>query len=316
VKTAYGKQPQTKQACIGKRDFMNTIRKSTGESAFQVVNVLFMLLMVIITLYPFIYVLAASLSDSRQLITHAGALFWPQGFSLQAYKLVFQNPNITQGYGNTLLIVVVGTALNLVLSSMGAYVLSRKGVPWTRAIMLLIVFTMFFSGGLIPSYLLVNNWLHLGNSLLALIIPGAISAWNLIILRTSFESIPESLIESAKIDGAQDFTILFRIVIPLSMPVISVMILFYGVSHWNSWFSAMIYLRDRSLFPLQLILREILIQNSTEYMTNNSSAGEMETVGESIKFATIMVATLPILFVYPFMQKYFVKGVMIGSIKG
>ncbi|WP_445667420.1 carbohydrate ABC transporter permease [Paenibacillus sp. FSL H8-0034] len=295
---------------------VNTIRTSNGEIAFRYVNWLFMLAMIIITLYPFVYVLMSSLSDSRLLLSHTGALFWPQGFTMSAYKLVFQNPNILRGYGNTLFIVVLGTLLNLIFTCMGAYVLSRKGVPWSKYVMLLIVFTMFFSGGMIPSYLLVNNWLHLGNSLLAMIIPGMISTWNLIILRTSFASIPESLVESAKIDGAHDFTILSRVVIPLSLPVMAVMVLFYGVSHWNAWFSAMLYLRDRDLYPLQLILREILIQNSTEYMTNQSSAGEIESVGESIKYATIMVATLPILFVYPFMQKYFVKGVMIGSIKG
>nr|WP_223869954.1 carbohydrate ABC transporter permease [Paenibacillus sabuli] len=274
-----------------------------------------MLFMVVITLYPFVYVVMSSLSDSRQLLSHTGTLLWPKGFTWEAYKLVFQNPNITRGYLNTLIVVVGGTSLNLLLTCMGAYVLSRRGVPWAPKLMLIIVFTMFFSGGLIPMYLLVNNWLHLGNSLLALIIPSAISTWNLIILRTSFGALPDSLIESARIDGAHDFTILFRIVIPLSMPVISVMILFYGVQHWNSWFQAMIYLRERHLFPLQLVLREILIQNSTEYMMAQGDA-DVESVGESIKYATIMVATLPILFVYPFMQKYFVKGVMIGSIKG
>jgi putative aldouronate transport system permease protein len=295
---------------------LNTIRRSPGEVAFSIANTVFMLLMVVVTLYPFVYVLMSSLSDSRLLMSHSGALFWPKGFTFEAYKLVFNNPNVLRGYSNTLFIVTVGTILNLVLTSMGAYVLSRKGVPWTNKVMLMIVFTMFFSGGMIPSYLLVNNWLGLGNNLFALIIPGLISTWNLIILRTSFGSIPESLIESAKIDGAQDFTILFRVVVPLSMPVIAVMILFYGVQHWNSWFSAMLYLRDRNLFPLQLILREILIQNSTEYMSSQTAAGDMEAIGESIKYATIMVATLPILFIYPFMQKYFVKGVMIGSIKG
>ncbi|MDF2815594.1 MAG: sugar transporter permease [Paenibacillus sp.] len=295
---------------------LNTIRRSTGETAFQWFNTLFMISMVVITLYPFVYVLMSSFSDSKLLMTHTGILLWPEGFTWGAYKLVFQNPNIIRGYANTLFVVAAGTTINLILTSMGAYVLSRKGVPWTNTLMLLIVFTMFFSGGMIPSYLLVNNWLHMGNSLFALIIPGAISTWNLIILRTSFASIPESLVESAKMDGANDFTILARIVVPLSLPVMAVMVLFYGVHHWNAWFSSMLYLRDRDLFPLQLILREILIQNSTEYMTSQASAGEIESVGESIKYATIMVATLPILFIYPFMQKYFVKGVMIGSIKG
>jgi putative aldouronate transport system permease protein len=294
----------------------NAIRRGNGEVVFQWFNFLFMSAMIVITLYPFLHVLMSSLSDSRLLLSHTGIILWPEGFTWGAYKLVFLNPNILRGYANTLFVVTVGTSINLFLTCLGAYVLSRKGVPWTKTLMLLIVFTMFFSGGMIPSYLLVNNWLHLGNSLFALIIPGAISTWNLIILRTSFSSIPDSLFESAKIDGAHDFTILARIVVPLSLPALAVMTLFYGVHHWNAWFSSMLYLRDRDLFPLQLILREILIQNSTEYMTSNSSAGEIETVGESIKYATIMVATLPILFIYPFLQRYFVKGVMIGSIKG
>lgn len=294
---------------------VTAIRKSPGEIAFQIANAVFMVLMILVTLYPFIYVILSSISDSRQLVSHTGVLLAPKGLTLEAYVMVFKNPNIIGGYVNTLLIVVAGTVLNLFMTCLGAYVLSRKGITWTRYLMLGITFTMFFSGGLIPMYLLVNNWLHLGNTLLAVIIPGMISTWNLIILRTSFGSVPDSLIESAWLDGAHDFTILFRIVVPLSLPVMAVMILFYGVGHWNSWFGAMIYLRDRNLFPLQLILREILIQNSTNYMSGDASAGDVEAVGESIKYATIVVATLPILAVYPFLQKYFVKGVMIGSIK-
>jgi putative aldouronate transport system permease protein len=295
---------------------MSLRKKSFGEMAFNVFNVAFMALMIVVTLYPFVYVFMSSVSDSTRLLSHTGLLLKPLGFNTEAYTMVFRNPNIISGFRNTLLIVSIGTTLNLIVTCLGAYVLSRKGVPWARPVMLLIVFTMFFSGGLIPTYLLVNNWLGLGNSLAAILIPGLISTWNLIILRTSFQSIPESLIESARIDGAQDFTILFRIVIPLSMPVIAVMILFYSVGHWNSWFSAMIYLRDRSLFPLQLILREILIQNSTQFMASDASSGDLEAIGESIKFATIIIATVPILVVYPFLQKYFVKGVMIGSVKG
>ena len=276
-----------------------------------------MLLMMIITLYPFWYVAVSSISDSRALMRFTGMLLLPQGFSLEAYAMVFKNPNIISGYINTIIIVVAGTMLNLIMTSLGAYVLSRKDIGWVRPVMLLIVFTMFFSGGLIPVFLLVNNWLNLGDTLLAVIVPGLISTWNLIILRTSFSAVPESLIESAWLDGANDFTILFRVVIPLSLPVMAVMVLFYGVGHWNSWFSAMVYLRDRSLYPLQLILREILIQNDTRFMIGGGADIEdVEGVAESIKYATIMVATLPILAVYPFLQKYFVKGVMIGSIKG
>ncbi|RXZ80354.1 carbohydrate ABC transporter permease [Paenibacillaceae bacterium] len=289
--------------------------KSVSAYLFDSFNRLFMVVMILITLYPLYYVLAASFSNSTFLLSHTGLLLWPEGITASAYRLVFQNPNIMNGYLNTILIVAGGTMLNLILTCMGAYVLSRKRIAWTKPVMLYIVFTMFFSGGLIPTYLLVNNWLHLGNSLLALIIPGAVSTMNLIIMRTSFASIPESLVESAKIDGANDFYILAKIIVPLSMPVIAVMVLFYGVQHWNSWFSAMIYLQDRSLFPLQLVLREILIQNSTEYLMSDASSGDIESVSESIKYATIIVATLPIVVVYPFLQKYFVKGVMIGSIK-
>jgi len=176
------------------------------------------------------------------------------------------------------------------------------------------VFTMFFHGGIIPMYLVVNNIMHLGNSLLALMLPVAVSTWNLIIMRTSFEQVPEGLIESARIDGANEFVILIRIVVPVSLPVISVMILFYGVQHWNSWFNAMIFLRDRDLFPLQLILREIVIQNSLDDVT--AGVDDVGAIAESIKYAAIVVATLPILLVYPLLQKYFVKGVMIGAIKG
>ncbi|MDF2926724.1 MAG: sugar transporter permease [Paenibacillaceae bacterium] len=292
------------------------IRRSKGESVFRAFNTLFMLAMVAATLYPFLYVAFSSVSESRQLMSHSGLLVGPKGFTWSAYSMVFKNPNIISGYVNTLLIVSIGTTVNLLMTSLGAYVLSRKGVPWTRPVMLMIIFTMFFSGGLIPSYLLVNNWLHLGNTLLAVIIPGMISTWNLIILRTSFASIPDGLIESARIDGAEDFTILFRVVLPLSLPVMAVMVLFYAVGHWNAWFGAMIYLRERSLFPLQLILREILIQNSTTYMSGNAATEDIEAVSESIKYATIIVSTLPILVVYPFLQKYFVKGVMVGSVKG
>ncbi|MDF2922459.1 MAG: sugar transporter permease [Paenibacillaceae bacterium] len=290
-------------------------RKSFGEHIFDAANVVFMLFLVVVTLYPFLYVTAASLSDSNKLVSHSGILLLPAGFTLDAYEAVLKNPNILTGYSNTILIVVAGTLLNMFFTSIGAYVLSRKQVMWNTPIMLMIIFTMFFSGGLIPGYLLVYNGLHMGNSLLALIIPGLISTWNLIVMRTSFAAIPENLIESAKIDGASEFGILFKVVIPLSMPVISVMILFYGVGHWNSWFAAVIYLRDRHLFPLQLILREILVLSSTDSMTTNTAGQDQFTIGESIKYATIMVATIPILLVYPFLQKYFAHGVMVGAVK-
>ncbi|MCR2805267.1 carbohydrate ABC transporter permease [Paenibacillus soyae] len=290
------------------------IKRTVSDRLFDWTNAALMLLLIVVTLYPFYHVIMASLSDSNRLIAHQGLLAGPLGFNLEAYERVLANPNIFSGYRNTLFILVFGTALNLLLTAMGAYGLSRKFML-RKPIMIGIIFTMYFTGGLIPTYLLVNNWLGWGNSMLALIVPAAISTWNLIIMRTSFEAIPESLIESAKIDGSGEFGILLRIVLPLSMPVIAVMILYYGVGHWNSWFNAMLFIRDRELFPLQLILREILVQNDTSAMQLGDAMGDQQGIRESIKYATIMVATLPILFVYPFLQRFFVKGVMIGAVK-
>ncbi|NSW89479.1 MAG: carbohydrate ABC transporter permease [Firmicutes bacterium] len=288
-------------------------RKSISEITFDTINHFILFLLVIITIYPFLYVLFASLSDPLKVLQGGSLLLWPHGFNLDAYKMVFKNPMVMIGYRNTIIYVVTGTAINMLLTSFGAYVLSRRDLYGKSFFMFLIVFTMFFSGGLIPLYLLVNK-LNMTNTVWAMVIPGAISTWNLIIMRTSFVSMPESLVESAKMDGANDFYVLFKIILPLSLPIISVMILFYGVSHWNSWFNAMIFLRKRELYPLQLVLREILISNSTDSMTIGIT-GDVAPVAENIKYATVMVATIPILLIYPFLQKYFVKGVMIGAIK-
>ncbi|MBD2860484.1 MULTISPECIES: carbohydrate ABC transporter permease [Paenibacillus] len=291
------------------------IRRSIGERLFDGANVTFMILLSAVTVYPFLYVLFASLSDPSWVVQMRGLIWYPKGFTIEAYKLVFANPSILTGYVNTLIYVVFGTALNILMTSLGAYALSRQSVMWKNPLMFIIVFTMFFNGGLIPTYLLINE-LGMLDSRWALIIPSAMSAYNLIIMRTSFQGIPVSLEESAKLDGANDFTVLFRIVLPLSMPVVAVMILFYGVSHWNGWFNALIYLRTRDLYPLQLILREILITNSTDSMMTGVGGADKMPIGETIKYATIIVATVPILLLYPFLQKYFVKGVMIGAIKG
>ncbi|WP_459966276.1 carbohydrate ABC transporter permease [Paenibacillus sp. JCM 10914] len=278
-------------------------------------NYTFLIALVVITLYPLLYVLFASLSDSSQLLANKGLLWKPVGFSLDAYKSVLANPGIAIGFRNTLFIVVFGVIVNLFMTALGAYVLSRKNVMWNKVFMFLIVFTMFFGGGLIPLYLMVRG-VGLLDSLWSTILPFAISTFNLIIMRTSFMGIPDSLEESAKIDGANHFTILFRIIIPLSMPVIAVMILYYAVDKWNGWFYASVFIKSRELFPLQLVLREILIANSTESMSAGASAADRFQIGETIKYATIMVATVPILCIYPFLQRYFVKGVMVGSLKG
>jgi len=290
-------------------------KRSFGETLFLIANTIFMVALITVTLYPLLFVALASISDPATLMRYRGVLLKPLGFTLEAYKLVFANPMIAIGYQNTLLYVVAGTTINLLMTALGAYALSRKNVLLRDPIMFMIVFTMFFSGGLVPTYLLVGNTLNLIDSPWALIIPPAINTWNLIIMRTAFQSIPDALEEAARIDGANDFTILFRIVLPLSLPVVAVMILFYSVAHWNAYFSAMIYLRTRELYPLQLVLREILITNSTDNMTAGISSGDVMPIGETIKYATIVVATLPILCIYPFLQRYFVKGVMVGAIR-
>ncbi|MDR1536582.1 MAG: carbohydrate ABC transporter permease [Clostridiales bacterium] len=290
-------------------------RTSAMEKAFNCINIALMMVCIIATLYPLAYVLFASFSVPSQLVRHTGILLHPLGFTLAAYKLVLANPFISSGYLNTIFIVVVGSGINITLTAMLAYVLSRKRLLWGPIIMGAVMFTMFFDGGMIPSFLLVKN-LGLLDSLFSVILPSAINTMNLIILRTFFQSIPESLEESARIDGASDIVILTRIILPLSRAAIAVIVLYYAVSHWNSWFSASIYIRKRTLFPLQLILREILITNSNESMTVDSQASNIAELEVILRYAAIVVSTVPILLLYPFLQKYFVKGVMIGAVKG
>lgn len=294
---------------------MGFYKKTFGDYCFTFFFGAIMIFLALITAYPFLYVLFASLSDPNKYLAYKGILLKPIDFTLQSYKAVLNNPNILIGYKNTLFIVVVGTAINIVFTSMGAYFLSRKGPLWKTPVMVLIVITMFVDGGLIPGYLLIKE-LGLYDSLWALILPGAISTFNMIIMRTAFQGIPDSLEESAKIDGANDWVILFKLILPLSLPTIAVIGLFYAVGHWNSWFSANIYLQTKTKFPLQLILRDIVINSQTEEMTMGAAMGNSYAMGFTIKYATVIVATLPILVIYPFIQKYFVKGVMIGSLKG
>jgi putative aldouronate transport system permease protein len=290
-------------------------RESRGERLFSFGNVIFMIALMGVTLYPLLYVLFASLSTASELTQHRGLLFFPLDFTVEAYRRVFANPIILTGYRNTLFIVIVGTALNVLMTTLGAYALSRRNVLFKNPAMFFIVFTMFFSGGLIPTFLLVGQTLGMQNTLWALIVPGAVNTLNLIIMRTAFNAVPISLEEAARIDGANDWTILFRIFLPLAWPVVAVMILFYGVAHWNSFFSALVYIHDRELYPLQLVLREILISSNVQNMATDVSSGDVLAIGETIKYATIIVATLPILVVYPYLQRYFVKGVLIGAIK-
>ena len=290
------------------------IKVSAGEHAFNAVNYVVLFLLMLLMVYPLLYVVLASISEPGKLAMSKGLMFKPQGFSMAAYRAVKNNPMIGSSYLNTLLIVVCGTSINLFMTSLCAFVLSREGIPYKKVMTLFVMFTMFFGGGLIPRYLVVSE-LGLVDSYLALLLPNAINAYNMIIMRTSFEAVPRSLEESAQIDGANEFVVLLRIILPLSMPVVAVMLLFYGVGHWNNWFSAVVYIRHRSKYPLQLILREILIENEVSSMTTDVGSLDKEAISETIKYATIVVATVPILCIYPFLQKYFAKGVMIGAIK-
>lgn len=288
-------------------------RKSLGEHLFDAFNIVLMIALMLVTLYPFYYVLMGSFSDPAAFQRHQGILLAPQGFSLAAYEAVWGNPAIRSGYLNTLFYVVVGTSVNMVLTTFGAYGLTRTGLWLRRPVLLLIVFTLYFSGGLIPVFLLVRD-LGLLDTRWALILPTAISAWNLIVLITAFRAVPVSLEEAARIDGANDFTILRHIYIPTTLPTLAVIALFYAVGHWNAYFGALIYLSDRDLFPLQLVLREILVANESSSMMTGM-ADNRASLSATIRYATIIVSTVPILLLYPFLQRYFVKGVMIGGIK-
>lgn len=292
------------------------IRESKSRKVFNVANVLFMAMLVIVTAYPLYYVIVAAFSNSNLLMRHTGVLLGPLGFNLDSFKSVFRNPNIMNGLKNTIIILVMGTGMNMLMTSLTAYALSRKGLMLGKAVMLFITFTMYFGGGLIPSYLLING-LHLTNTYWAVTLPGAISTYNLIVMKTGFANVPDSLEEAARIDGASHFTILMRIYLPLAKATCAVIFLYYAIGHWNSWFNAMIYMQKaRHLQPLQLVLRGILIANDTTSMSGGGSGIDQEAIGESIKYAVIVVTTVPILTLYPFLQKYFVQGVMVGAVKG
>lgn len=274
---------------------------------------LMMIFVIVITLYPFVYVLSMSISDPKNVLADTIWLF-PQGFSLESYKKVFENEEIWTAYSNTIFYTVAGTALNIVFTMLAAYPLSRKTFFARNGIMIFIVITMFFGGGLIPSFLLIKE-LGLYNTRWAVLLPGLTSAFYIIITRTFFQSIPDSLTESAKIDGANDIGILLRIIIPLSKPILAVLSLFYAVGHWNSYVSAMIYLPDPKLQPMSLYLMKILVQNNDSMLEGMTDQIDRALFAAQLKYAIIIVTILPILLIYPFLQRFFVKGVMIGSLK-
>ncbi|MBZ9536694.1 carbohydrate ABC transporter permease [Cytobacillus oceanisediminis] len=294
------------------------IKDSRVDQLFTVINYSLLSIVLVMVLYPLIYILSASFSSTEAVTTGKVWLF-PVDFSLEGYKAVFKHPHIMTGFMNSLYYMVVGTFVNVVLTILAAYPLSRKDFNGRKVFMLLFIFTMIFDGGLIPRYLLVKD-LGLLDTRWALIIPTALSVWNVMIAKTYFSTtIPEELLNAAQIDGCNDFKFVWKIVLPLSMPIIAVISLFYAVGHWNQFFNALIYLKDQSLYPLQLVLNEILVQSKVSMdMMNGTQAEELSKImglAEQLKYALIVVASVPVLAIYPFVQKHFVKGVMIGSVK-
>jgi len=285
---------------------------------FEVIVVALLTIVALIIVYPLIYVISASFSDAVS-VTAGKMVLWPVDPTLSNYAEVFKNTSIMTGYKNSLMILFIGTAFNLVMTILAAYPLSRKNLWGRNVLMKVITFTMFFSGGLIPVYLMVAKTLGLTNSWSALILPGSVSVYNLIIMRTFFTtSIPYELQEAAEIDGASHFMTLIRIMLPLSGPIVAVIALYYGVGHWNSYFSALLYISEEAKQPLQLFLRKVLIINSSQSLMDMGSdeAARQAMRAEVIKYAVIVLSSLPMLIIYPFVQRFFVKGVMIGSVKG
>ncbi len=284
------------------------IKESLGERVFQVVNLVFLLTLSILCIYPLWHVVMASFSSSEALYSHTGLMLWPVDFTLEAYERVLNNKEIYIGYYNTIKILVLGVGTQMIMTTLCAYCLSRRDFLLRRPIMLMITFTMFFSGGIIPIYMNLSN-MDLLDKTQGLILPLAMSTYNMIILRTSIEALPDSLIEAAQIDGAGHFTILFKIVLPLVKATLAVLVMYYGVAWWNEWFWSTRVFSDPNMYPLAAVLRRILIVDvETEMDAGLATA-------EGVKYAMIVVSTLPILCVYPFIQKYFTKGVMLGAVK-
>jgi putative aldouronate transport system permease protein len=293
------------------------MRDSGTDRVFNIVNYTLLTLFLIAVLYPLIYVLSASVSSPSSVI-NGEMWLWPVDLTLEGYKAVLNYPRIISGFQNSLFYTVAGTIISVILTILASYPLSRRDLAGRNVIMFLFLFTMLFSGGIIPSYLIVRET-GLLDTRWALIIPTALSVWNMIITRTFFEmTIPDELLEASKLDGGSDFRFLWDIVLPLSLPIIAVNALFYAIGQWNTYFNALIYLTDQSLFPLQLVLREILVQNQINFdqMADIAEMTRRQELADLLKYSLIVVATLPVLVIYPFVQRHFVRGVMIGSLKG
>ena len=301
-----------------KMNKQTAIRQSTGERIFQVINTLFMAFLMLITIYPLLYVLFASFSEPVQLKANYGLLWRPLGFTTVGYEAVMSTDSIWRGFRNTVFYVILGTSISMLLTMMGGYAMSRKTML-RSPLMIFFTIPMFFGGGMIPTYLLVKS-LKITNTIWAMVIPGAMSVYNVIVLRTYISSsIPYDLYESATLDGCSDFRYLIQIVIPLSEPILAVLVLWYAVGHWNSYFNAMIYLRTYTKNPLQIILRNLLILDEFtkgDFSSNVIAFEKAKRMRDLYKYSLIIVSTVPVMLLYPIIQKHFVKGVMLGSIKG
>ncbi|WP_426452822.1 carbohydrate ABC transporter permease [Paenibacillus sp. S-38] len=296
----------------------NSTLRSRNDLIFDVLNYFVLSVIALIVLYPLYFVFIASISNPTAVL-NGEMWIWPKGITMEGYSRIIQEGSIWRGYQNTILYTSVGTAINVLLTVLAGYALSRKDLYGRSTIMVYLLITMFFSGGLIPTYLVIKK-LHLINTMWALILPKAVSLFNVIIARSFFQdTIPVELLEAAKMDGCSDVTFFAKIVLPLSKAIIAVLALFYAVGYWNSFFDALIYLGDERMYPLQLVLRNLLvIQNelASQFVTDVESAEVQQRVASLLKYGVIVIASLPLLVVYPFIQRYFVQGVMIGSVKG
>ncbi|RED63197.1 carbohydrate ABC transporter permease [Cohnella lupini] len=292
------------------------IKDSTGDKIFMFIIYTILCLVLLVVLYPLIYIFSSSIS-SPGAVTSGKVWLWPVDLSFKGYEVLFNNPQVMKGYGNSIFYTAAGTLISVALTIMIAYPLSRKTFFGRKGLMMLITFTLLFSGGLIPTYMVVKE-VGMIDTRWALLIPNAIWVWQVIIARSFFQSsIPDELFEASEIDGCTDLKFLWSIVIPLSMPIIAVLFLMYAVGQWNAYFDALIYLKSDDLFPLQLILRSIIIQNNTSGAINDAlKLVERQQLSELLKYSLIVVATLPVLVIYPFVQRYFVQGMMVGSVKG
>ncbi|WP_078393689.1 carbohydrate ABC transporter permease [Shouchella patagoniensis] len=290
------------------------MQESIQYRIFKFFNAALMLLIIFVTLYPFLNIVAQSFSSEANIVAGNVNLI-PQGFNIDTYRVVMSDNMFWTNYKNTVIYTVVGTAISLVLSTMLAYPLSKRRLRGRNFIIMFVVFTMFFNGGLIPNYVLISS-LGFGNTIWAIVIPGAISVFNLLIMKTFFENIPEELEEAAIVDGSNTYGILLKIVLPLSKPILATMMLFYAVTHWNSWFPAFLYFSDKDLFPVSMYLRNMIKGVEGTLSTGATSADNLNQISSNIKSVTMVLTVLPILCVYPYIQKYFVSGVMLGSVKG